>query len=160
MTGVFSHFSAEAALGVIAPMEQGDPRKPRGLWISVDGPDDWPSWCLSEGFRLDRLRHRHVVTLADGAAILRLETAADVSSLFKLFNTGDTDPWSFRSAIDWKRIAYSYQGIIIAPYQWSCRHAYAWYYSWDCASGCIWDPAAIASIERDASWVQPTREAA
>ena len=22
-----------------------------------------------------------------------------------------------------------------------------WYYGWDCASGCIWDPAAVAEIK-------------
>ena len=43
--------------------------------------------------------------------------------------------------IDWKKVKSKYQGIIIAPYQWSCRLNLDsnWYYGWDCASGCIWD---------------------
>lgn len=50
--------------------------------------------------------------------------------------------------IDWRRVAESYQGIVIAPYVWARRHhlASGWYYAWDCASGCIWDSAAVAAI--------------
>ena len=37
-------------------------------------------------------------------------------------------------------------GIIIAPYQWYCRMTVDWYYTWDCASGCIWNLDAIESV--------------
>ena len=42
-----------------------------------------------------------------------------------------------------------YQGIIIAPYLWTRRHheSTGWYYSWDCASGVIWDARAIAELK-------------
>jgi hypothetical protein len=65
---------------------------------------------------------------------------------------GDFDAtYGIRSAhagipIDWQRVAEQHQGIIITPYQWECRYSIDWYYIWDCASGCIWDPDAIESI--------------
>jgi hypothetical protein len=51
--------------------------------------------------------------------------------------------------IDWRRVASVYDGIIIAPYQWSRRldGGARWYYGWDCASGCIWNATAIARVE-------------
>ena len=51
--------------------------------------------------------------------------------------------------IDWRLVAEEWQGIVIAPYLWERRFDSdaRWYYSWDCASGCIWDHRAIAAIE-------------
>lgn len=48
--------------------------KPRGFWVSVPGEDDWPTWCKSEGFGLDRLAVEHVVTLSADANILTIPT--------------------------------------------------------------------------------------
>ena len=50
--------------------------------------------------------------------------------------------------INWRAVAGDYAGLIITPYQWSRRlEPYSWYYGWDCASGCIWDPSAITDIK-------------
>ncbi|QBI98814.1 hypothetical protein SEA_BOBBY_184 [Mycobacterium phage Bobby] len=51
--------------------------------------------------------------------------------------------------IDWGKVAADYGGIIIAPYQWSRRMDPHWYYTWDCASGCIWNLEAIESLEAE-----------
>jgi hypothetical protein len=54
--------------------------------------------------------------------------------------------------IAWDRLRERYQGLIVTPYIWERRLTMGngpdamWYYFWDCASGCIWDPAAIASV--------------
>jgi hypothetical protein len=50
--------------------------------------------------------------------------------------------------IDWYRVAEQYDGIIITPYIYERRltEYTTWYYSWDCASGCIWNGKAIANI--------------
>jgi len=50
--------------------------------------------------------------------------------------------------IAWSLVADEYQGIVIAPYVWSRRLCYGanWYYSWDCASGCVWDASAVAGV--------------
>ena len=53
--------------------------------------------------------------------------------------------------LDFLKVMDEYDGIIIAPYQYSCRlmnSSTAWYYGWDCASGCIWNLGCI-SIKLD-----------
>lgn len=131
-----------------SPEGRGD--KPRGLWVSFDGEDDWPSWCHREGFAEDRLVHRFRITLADDADIL---TVANDWEIVKFTHDYGTVPEGFTSRwlrdahrIDWPRIASEHQGIIIAPYCWGSRLEIGWYYGWDCASGCIWDASAIASV--------------
>lgn len=155
-----SHYSAEPVLAVYS-VEQtwrhGTPseyEKPKGLWLSVDGEDDWAAWCESEKFGIGSIRHR--VELASGANILRCSDALDVRCLTERYSIDIPGSYSWRHrAVDWHRIAREYQGIIIAPYVWTCRLEMDtnWYYGWDCASGCIWDAAAVACIE-------PVREAA
>lgn len=138
-----SHYSG---IGSLTPRpvvqdeaQRGD--KPQGLWVSVDGPDDWREWCESEQWGLDSLRNRFVVTLADNADLLLVTTPAELLAFDAEFGT--PGKWAVR----WHAVAERWQGIIIAPYQWSCRlSAPSWYYTWDCASGCIWDSSAIASV--------------
>jgi hypothetical protein len=123
--------------------------KPRGLWVSVEGEDDWESWCKSEQFALDRLTVLHEVTLTPDANILRI---SDADAIFELGREyGKSPSWAGRDrvySLDWPRLAARWQGLLIAPYQWSCRlHDQCfWYYGWDCASGCIWDVDAIATL--------------
>lgn len=120
--------------------------KPHGLWVSVEGEDDWPSWCREEHFGVDKLAAAHEVTLTDDARILWLETEDHVRALPDTFGR----PTKYGDVgIDWQAVAERYQGIIITPYQWSCRMSLGteFYYGWDCASGCIWDLDAIATFE-------------
>ena len=50
--------------------------------------------------------------------------------------------------IDWPKVAERYDGIIIAPYQWSRRlDGPMWYYGWDCASGCVWRARAVLELK-------------
>ena len=49
--------------------------------------------------------------------------------------------------IDWARVANNYTGIEICPHQYNMRYGHDWYYGWDVASGCIWDPSAFVSVE-------------
>lgn len=123
--------------------------KPTGLWVSVAGSDDWESWCRSEDYGVEHLAAPHVVTLADSAKILRIESAAALlqfDSEYGLPSRHGT--YSYRFDVDWPRLYGEYDGIIIAPYQWSQRYeGPQWYYGWDCASGCIWNLNAIASFE-------------
>lgn len=121
--------------------------KPRGFWVSVEGPDDWRSWCISEGFREDTLGVAHEVTLADGANILFLESEDDLEAFEEEYGGQDhVIPQLSYIAIDWARVSEDYDGIIIAPYQWGSRLSRMWYYTWDAASGCIWNLDAIASV--------------
>lgn len=118
--------------------------KPRGFWVSVKGPVDWPTWCLEEGFALDR-QVEHTVRLAAGAQILRLETVDSLVEFTRQY--GVKSSFGPGTSIHWARVVEEFDGVIIAPYQWACRLSLDWYYGWDVASGCIWDLAAIESVE-------------
>ncbi len=139
-----SHFTdAETLTPRTVKQDLRDKMKPRGLWVSVDGPRDWPEWCADENFRDTKAQHRYRVTLASSANILTLSTVESLVGFDIEYGDGGD-----LGLIDWALVAAKYQGIIIAPYQWGHRLGMLWYYGWDCASGCIWDASAIASVER------------
>jgi hypothetical protein len=114
--------------------------KPQGIWVSVEGVDDWKTWCLAQRWGLDRLEHTAEIHLRQDARILRLTSAQEIDSF-----TADYGSINSIDGIHWQRVADQYQGIIIAPYVWSRQFYPLWYYGWDCASGCIWDAQAIDS---------------
>jgi hypothetical protein len=132
--------------------------KPSGLWVSDDDcEDNWRAWCEDEGFRPDRLTHVHDVTLVPNANVLILRSAGDIDAFSReawpQFEVQSLPDALFRPWVrPWDRIAQKYGGLIITPYIWERRLSYYlsirtdWYYGWDCASGCIWDPTVIASI--------------
>lgn len=135
--------------------------KPYGFWLSVDGPEDWVWWCTAEDFGIGRLKHRHEVTLDPKANVLVIDTASGIDKFTRDFGA-PLVPGSDSLYIDWSKVVKKYQGAIIAPYQWERRfdRAGTWYYSWDCASGVVWDAAAIAGIEHEPSWQVPARSEA
>lgn len=160
--------------------------KPHGFWVSVKGEDDWPSWCLSEDFRLEGLTHRHEVILNGNHDVKIIDTPEALEMFHRQYGY---DWWEWRGfdqvgfrgdhkherwMIDWEKVAEVYDGIIIAPYQWDYRlpmewppairgHISNWYYGWDCASGCIWNPAAIARVKfmgvTGVAWLEQERDA-
>jgi hypothetical protein len=127
--------------------------KPRGCWITDDSEHCWREWCVGESFMLDSLTHKHEVVL-DESNILILRSAYDLDDFTQEFAVPKwwgppEEPRRWRDlCIDWRKVAQKYSGLIITPYQWSRRmhEGYNWYYSWDCASGCIWDTKAILDI--------------
>lgn len=137
------HYS-EKSLASVYSVAQDDCHsnfKPSGLWVSVEGDADWPSWCRDENFHLGRLTHQTEIILAPTANILRISDAAGLDEFTKEFAYSSY-------GVNWPAVAEKWQGIIIAPYCYERRlagHA-TWYYTWDCASGCIWDAAAVAEL--------------
>jgi hypothetical protein len=143
--------------------DPSDFAKPVGLWVSVEGEDDWPSWCRAEDYCPERLACAQQVTLNPDADILHISSGVELEAFH--------DEWSVPGllghargalsdgrpglpakafwAIDWPRLAEKYDGIIIAPYLYSHRLSTLtnWYYGWDAASGCIWNLAAIDAVE-------------
>lgn len=144
LTGVYSCRQDEGRA-----FQRGD--KPNGLWVSVEGPDDWRAWCEAEQFGC--LDCATEIVLHPDANVLRIETP----DALKAFHDEYCCPpaWAHglpdydEHAISWLLVAEKYQGILIAPYQWGCRldgPMSSWYYGWDCASGCIWDASAVAEV--------------
>ncbi|WP_043599593.1 hypothetical protein [Nocardia otitidiscaviarum] len=127
--------------------------KPVGLWVSVEGDDDWPTWCRNEDFRLDALAVAHEVRLRASADIRLVSSVEEIDRFhdafaaptdFDLHYGNGPDEWG----IDWPTVVQRYDGIVIAPYLWERRLGSKcdWYYTWDCASGCIWNLHAIESV--------------
>ena len=151
------HYSpCPLTLDMIKPRGQGGDTfrsdKPRGLWVS-DNDDDtsWPVWCHGAGFRLKNLRWAYRVTLKPDAKILHIDDAEGLRRFDQIFGFYPPNwPPGLHSHfhIDWVKIAEWYDGILITPYLWSMRLDLMWYYSWDVASGCIWNPEAILSLDR------------
>jgi hypothetical protein len=121
--------------------------KPEGLWLSVQGEYDWEWWCRNEAFGLDRLAHPNLIVLAPSARLLWLSTPSQIQKFTRRYAV-PSPAHRFIVGVDWSIVVEDYQGIVIAPYQWKCRHSIGWYYTWDCASGCIWDLKAIDCVER------------
>lgn len=126
--------------------------KPDGFWVSVPGSHGWTDYLRENGLPLPP--HRHQIELAAGARILFLDSVeaildfSDRHPATSLSPSGGTPVPG--EGIDWDAVVERWQGIIIAPFQATLRREprTRWYYGWDCASGCIWDPAAIASVVR------------
>lgn len=143
--------------------------KPRGFWITDDSESCWREWCVGERFGLEALTHKHEVVLDEsGVLILRNEWELDdFTREFRVYQWWgpDGDPRKYRDiCIDWAKVAERYTGLIITPYQGSRRlhDGYSWYYTWDCASGCIWKASAIKEIrliEIDLEVAKPREEA-
>jgi hypothetical protein len=138
------------------------PRKPRGLWVSDEDDFGWSAWCRSEEFRVHALVHAHLVELAPDANIAMVTNEAELDSFHERYApVGERRTFLDTATPDWAAVARDYSGMLITPYLWKQRlTSYLWYYAWDCASGCIWDAAAIASVTPLVSLFKPqlTRE--
>lgn len=135
---------SNAPLTEVRSVSQNDAHmKPQGLWVSVKGKNDWRQWCESEDFNVDRLAVETLVALSPDANILHISGPFHIDAFTQEYGTGNG------YEIDWQSVADKYDGIIIAPYCWERRMSEhtPWYYTWDCASGCIWNARAIASLQ-------------
>ena len=112
--------------------------KPRGLWYGVGSA--WVDWMVSERWWPSPPRFVSVATRP--ARILRINNLDAFDNFCSNYGSGQ-NAWlacDLNKGIHWRRIALEYDGIEIAPYLDDRRldYACAWYYTWDCASGCIW----------------------
>lgn len=140
------HFSAEP-LGELRFSEQPLEKirhfgKPEGLWVSDEDDFGWREWCEGEEFGLDRFVHATEIILKPDPGVLMISTPAQLVEFHKTYGR-KIQGFDTLELMAWREVASQYTGIIITPYQWSQRLSMMWYYGWDCASGCIWDPAAI-----------------
>jgi hypothetical protein len=149
MSRVYSRIQPEKVRGwALAP-------KPVGLWLTVDGEYDWYWWCRAERFPCGHLRYK--VRLVHEERLLWLTTEQQLHDFTTSFNVDVTEYFHregkpdlnwYGHYINWRAVAERYSGIVIAPYQWNLRMQYMWYYTWDCASACIWDASCIRSLRR------------
>jgi len=117
--------------------------KPKGLWYACG--DEWIQWAINENYGFgDWVYLVHI----DMAKMLKLKNAAEVrdfSAEFEVPRNSSSKSEYYHFNIDWPKVAARYSGIEICPYVSSLRlePEVAWYYGWDVASGCVWDPSAL-----------------
>jgi hypothetical protein len=143
------HYAADPVEQINSVAQQPVPwRKPAGLWVSAEtgNGDSWNDWCRAEDYNLESLATVHEIELRPDANLLWITDEAGVLELTGQHGLHDM---AGIATIDWAAVARHYQGIVIAPYIRSLRldPRTTWYYTWDCASGCIWDADAIAGIK-------------
>jgi hypothetical protein len=138
----------------------GDSRwaKPIGLWFSVvdeNGNDSWKVTCRAKSIDLKPQPHATEIIFKHDARILWLSNAVAIDRLttehgfFPEYHESQSEnPNYTRSAIRWDRVAEQYDGVIAAPHCAARHQEQHWYFTWDCASGCIWnlDPVAAEGL--------------
>lgn len=122
--------------------------KTPGLWVSVEGDDDWPAWCKGEGFGLDGFTYATEVVLADDANVKHVSGATALDDFTEEFSVRQHGGPIWHRGLNWNAIRKRWRGLIIAPYCWERRLVTGWYYSWNCASGVIWDAKAIKELRQ------------
>lgn len=127
--------------------------KPNGLWYGCG--DTWLKWMkLYMPKWLDDVNYVYELEIDTDNEFMEFITNAKEFKKFedefwksrlwkRLFRKNGED----REFIDWGLFAGAGGGgIEICPYLWDFRMSTSmWYYSWDVASGCIWDPNTLLS---------------
>lgn len=142
-----THISKAALKKIRREMQpQTIDRKPLGFWYGIDG--DWERWCRAEQWGLASKSFEYEVALGK-ERILLLSSVAELDDFHANYAANPYKGLAYLEYIDWRRVAKEYDGIEITPYQWDRRldgKAHNWYYGWDCASGCIWQPKGGAIV--------------
>jgi hypothetical protein len=153
----FIHYSDVPVPKVEPKLQDGhDSRdsKPIGLWLSVigeDGSDSWKKYCEQTNKPLGP--HRIEIVIKENV-VLHVRNAAEIDKLTRTYGYfpecrehEKSHPDFARSAICWRRVAEKYDGIVVAPECVERRREPLWYYTWDCASGCVWSPNAVKELK-------------
>ena len=120
--------------------------KPKGLWYSCGD-----SWAEFSKQTWDQVRGNHLYGLELGDSVLQISTEEELDQFIDRFLT----PGQFGKVLDWKKVQdEGYAGVEICPYNWEARQRalngdprFEWYYTWDVASGCIWDSKGVKSVK-------------
>jgi hypothetical protein len=119
--------------------------KPTGTWYARG--EEWMRFLLGEWqSALTKYSHAFMIDI-DYTSMLRINTEKKMDEFEKRWV--NQIEGSYLYGIDWTEVAKQYKGIEIIPYFWNYRHQSKgnWYYTWDIASGCIWDASAIKGFK-------------
>jgi hypothetical protein len=119
--------------------------KPQGMWYSIGTA--WKDYADDAGLRVGSSVYRVTLTMSR-ILVVRPE---DLSALNRQYGK----PWRVEGfdlgrKIDWAKVAQTYAGVEFNPYnKWADEvdEDSLWYQGIDVPSGCVWDSAAIASVE-------------
>lgn len=146
------HFS-KSPLEELRQIKSYWPDKPNGLWVSDESdPTSWSDFCCETGIELGE--YAYEVDL-DMDRILHLATEEELLGFTRRW--GEVDPryvaagarlrgWPATvTSVRWCDLHSLHDGILITPYHWRLRRV-NWYYTWDCASGVVWNPRAVTGV--------------
>ena len=111
--------------------------KPNGLWYQCG--NEWVEWLQSEQPSW-MAGYKYAYRVVPSKRVLKLTTAKQVLAFSKKYGALPDG-----SSLNWMAVARDWAGIEICPYQYVLRFPLIWYYGWDVASGCIWDPSGLAA---------------
>lgn len=117
--------------------------KPVGLWYGFGTSwVDWvksemPQWIGTYFYKLEVNKNN----------LIQLNDFIDIGAFSEHYRSMDSDNTRIHE-IDWLKVSKDYSGIEINPYCYKARLEMKtiWYYSWDIASGCIWNDNAVKSF--------------
>jgi hypothetical protein len=118
--------------------------KPDGVWWGCGS--DWLEWLQSE---MPQWLGDYTYRLSlDPSKLLRIGSPSELDVFTEIYGMRESNLDGYY--VDWPAVAGKYSGIEICPYIWERRmhRKTHWYYGWDVASGCIWDPCVIRKLER------------
>lgn len=125
------------------PLQQEVKMKPKGFWYACG--TEWIDWVRREmPSWQSQLANLYQVVLSPKAKMLYIRNVAEFDAFDRKYRVPRKPTgWMY---IDWVRVANDYDGIEIYPYLWQRRTGVNWYYTWDVASGCIWNTEIIADL--------------
>lgn len=145
--------------------------KPTGLWYGLG--DSWINYCLNEvsgwicPYIYEVILHEDQLLKVSNVSEFEefedeyhgipdhFKLIADRMPEFDLTYGSRTVGRRIRRMfdhIDFKKLAKTHGAVEIAPYIWNKRLESMWYYTWDCASGCVWKRKAIKELRLFAAY--------
>jgi hypothetical protein len=135
--------TSEKPIGPLVARNLKKGRKPSGLWYACGS--QWLDWKHAEGYEVEDFVY---LVRINEERILRLDSEQKVLEFSAKFSVEGGE------LVDWVAVAGAgWSGVEICPYQNSLRMSpeVDWYYSWDVASGCVWNPSEI-EVELVGNW--------
>lgn len=111
--------------------------KPDGFWYGFG--DKWIDWTETAG---PEYKGEYVYEVdINGSNILQIKNYSEIIEFTQEYKSSEQIIPGVIFSIDWPRIELKFDGIEINPYIGQARlgNNTVWYYSWDTASGCIWN---------------------
>jgi len=135
----FNGFNVASNVGNIS-------HKPKGLWYSCN--EEWKEWCRWDAPHWYEAYNFKYDIEVDLSKMLVIRNEQDFRN-FEQNYAADINPRrpGRIKAINWEAVSEDYSGIEICPYLGQFRMSNSkWYYTWDIASGCVWDSSAFIAV--------------
>lgn len=111
--------------------------KPDGFWYGFG--DKWIDWAEVAG---PEYMGEYVYEVdINGSNVLQIKNHSEIIEFTREYGSSEQIVPGVIFFIDWPRIELKYDGIEVNPYIGQARtdEKTLWYYTWDIASGCIWN---------------------